>query len=151
MELPQISIYDILIDGSLFIIFIIVFLLGLAIKNKFRILIFILAFLIFIMLPFINITFIDNYINKVEFKNIDSKKLVYIDSYFINAELINKGKRRINECELNIYINKHYPFNPEYKLVLKDLKLNIGEKYILEKSIDNFKSENIKYIKIRCF
>lgn len=150
MELPQIGIYDVLVGSGLFTIFVIIFLFGVMIKNKVRIIFFSLSFLLFLALPFLNIFIIDGYISKAQFNNIDSKKLVYIHSYLLNGEISNLGKRTLNVCELNVYVDRKFPFSPEYKVILNDLKLKVGQKVPILESIDDFKAENIRYIKLRC-
>lgn len=150
MELPQITLFDILVGSGLFAIFIIIFLLGVMIKHKVRIVFFSLAALLFLALPFLNLLIIDGYINKVEFSNIDSKKLVYMPSYLINGEISNHGKRVLKQCELNVYVNRKFPLSPEYKVILSDLELKVGQKAPVLKTIDDFKADNIRYIKLRC-
>lgn len=152
LELSHITIYDFMIFAFIFIIFIIIFLLGILSKRWIKIILLSISFILFISLPFLTIFIMHNYINKVDFKLDNAKKLVYVNAFFIDGEIINKGKKDIKQCNINIYINKNHLFqNPEYKIVFQDLKLKKNETFKFDKMIDNFSYDNYKKILIYCF
>lgn len=147
-----ISMADILVFGILFIIFVISFVLGFMFKGKVKILIFAISYVLFFSIPFLTALITNGYIYRAEFKDLESRKLVYINNYFVNGILTNKGKISLKECRIGIYINKKFPFQkPEYEVNLSPLKLNVGDSLEISETIPNFDAENIKYIKFRCF
>lgn len=147
----EFSIYDFFIFTCTFIIFIIIFLLCFVVRGKLKIVAFSITFFVFISLPFINIFIMDKYINKAEFINKDSKKLVYINNYFISGIITNKSNKTINKCYFGVYINKIFPFQkPEFYFVLDDLNLAPNSNIDINQTIENFNFIDIKSIKFYC-
>lgn len=153
MDFSQITIYDFFVFGIIFIWIIIILLLGLYARGWLRILLCSFTFLLFLAAPFLNIIIMDNYINKVELVLNSAKKLVYIDTFFIDGKITNKGKKIINNCILYMYINKIFPFQkPEYIVLLNDVDLKVDSTFEFNKMIKDFKHDDeYKKIKIRCF
>lgn len=150
-ELPQVGFYDFFVGIALFCVFAIVLMLGFLARGAVKWLIFCLCLLLFFALPFFNLLIVDSFINKVAFTDNGSKKLLYIDSYFLNGTLQNKGKNNLKKCHFNLYVKNAFPRSPEYRIVVSDLDLKVGAEAQIERSVDNFKAEGVREIKIRCF
>lgn len=153
MDFSYISIFDFIVFGILIVANIIIFLGGLLVKGIKKILLIILSAILFLCLPFLNVYIIDNYINKVDLEIKTAKKLVYSNSFFINGNIINKGKQDLNKCILYIYIDRFYPIQkPEFTINLDNVKLSVGGNLEFDKVIDNFNfDDKYKKISIRCF
>lgn len=150
-ELPQVGFYDFFVGITLFFTFIVILMFGFLLRGAVKWVIFSLCVLLFFALPFLNILILDNFINKIAFNDNGSKKLVYIDSFYINGVLKNLGKKPIKKCHFNLYIKHKFPLNPDYKVIISDLDLKVGAEVEIEKMIDNFKDESVREIRIRCF
>lgn len=150
-ELPQVGFYDFFVGIALFLGFLLILMLGFLMRGAIKWLIFSLCVLLFFALPFLNILILDNVINKVTFTDNGSKKLVYIDSFYISGVLKNVGKNIIKKCHFNLYIKRKFPLNPDYKVIVRDLDLGVGKETQIEQMVDNFKDDAPKEIKIRCF
>lgn len=125
--------------------------LGFLARGTAKWLIFSFCAILFFALPFCNILILDSFINKVAFTDNGSKKLVYIDSYFLNGTLQNVGKNDLKKCHFNLYVKNAFPRGPEYRIVVSDLDLKVGAEVQIERSVDNFKADSVREIKIRCF
>ena len=150
-ELPQVGFYDFFVGIVLFCVFTIILMLGFLARGAVKWLIFCLCLLLFFTLPFLNLLIVDNFINKVTFTDNGSKKLVYIDSYFLNGTLQNQGKNNLKKCHFYLYVKNAFPSSPEYRIVVSNLDLKVGAETQIESSVDNFKADAIREIKIRCF
>ncbi len=150
-ELPQVGFWDFFVGFVLFFAFIVILMFGFLLRGAVKWLVFSFCVLLFFALPFLNILILDNFINKVVFSDNGSKKLVYIDSFFLNGTLQNVGKNLIKKCHFNLYVKNKFPLNPDYKVIISDLDLKVGAEAEIEKMIDNFKDDAPKEIKIRCF
>lgn len=150
-ELPQFGFYDFFVGIALFCAFVVVLMLGFLARGAIKWAIFVLCVLLFFALPFFNILIVDNFVNKAVFSDSGSKKLVYIDSFLLQGTLQNQGKKPLKKCDFNIYVNNKFPRNPEYRIVVSDLNLKVGTEAQIEQSIDNFKGDGAREIKIRCF
>ena len=153
MDFSYISILDFLVFGILLIINIAIFLLGFIAGKIKMILLFCIASILFLALPFLNVFIVDNYINKVSLELTSAKKLVYSDSFFIAGKITNQGKQDLNKCNLHIYISSLYPLQkPEFLINLENLNLTRGNSIDFSEIIDNFKfDDKYKKISIRCF
>ena len=150
-ELPQVGFWDFFVGIALFFAFVIIFMLGFLVHSGAKWVIFGFCTILFFALPFLNIIILDNFINKVAFADGGSKKLVYIDSFYLNGNLQNIGKKPIKNCHFNLYTKQKFPFRPDYKVIIGDLDLKVGDKAQIERTIDNFKDDAVREIKIRCF
>ena len=150
-ELPQVGFYDFFVGIALFCVFAIVLMLGFLARGAIKWLIFCLCLVLFFALPFFNLLIVDSFINKVAFTDNGSKKLVYIDSYFLNGTLQNVGKNNLKKCHFNLYVKNAFPRGPEYRIIVSDLDLKVGAEAQIERSVDNFKADGVREIKIRCF
>lgn len=153
MDFSYISILDFLVFGILLIVNLAIFLLGFIVGKIKMILLFCIAFILFLALPFLNVFIVDNYINKVSLELTSAKKLVYSDSFFIAGKITNQGKQDLNKCNLYIYISSLYPLQkPEFLINLENLNLTRGNSIDFSEIIDNFKfDDKYKKISIRCF
>ena len=107
----------------------------------------------FLLLPFLNILIMDNYINQVKLEIASAKKLVYSNSFFISGKITNEGKQDLSKCNLYLYINNLYPLQkPEFLINLENIDLNRGGNIEFDKIIDNFNfDDKYKKLSIRCF
>lgn len=153
MDFSYISIFDFLVFSILLIINIAIFLLGLLFGDIKRILLFCIAFILFVALPFLNVFIVDNYINKVSLELTSARKLVYSNSFFVDGKITNQGKQDLNKCNLYLYINSLYPLQkPEFLINLENLSLTRGKSIDFSNVVDNFKfDDKYKKISIRCF
>ena len=150
-ELPQVGFWDFFVGIALFFAFIIILMIGFLLRGGAKWAIFGLCVLLFFALPFFNILILDNFINKVAFADSGSKKLTYIDSFYLHGTLKNVGKTTLKKCHFNLYVKNKFPLNPDYKVIVSDLDLKMGAEAEIERTIDNFKDESVREIKIRCF
>lgn len=153
MDFSYISIFDFIVFGVLIVFNIIVFLGGLITTGIKKILLFMISLIMFLLLPFLNILIMDNYINQVKLEIANAKKLVYSNSFFISGKITNEGKQDLSKCNLYLYINNLYPLQkPEFLINLENIDLNRGSIIEFEKFIDNFNfDDKYKKLSIRCF
>lgn len=152
MDFSQISIYDFFVFFIILVVMIISLLCALLAKKTLRAIFFALTILLFLISPILNLFIIEYYINKVDLIIETSKKLTYTESYFLSGLLRNEGRKKIQYCHLGIYTKNFYPLQkPEFLFVLDNLNLASNASAKFEKMINNFKYDDIKTIKIRCF
>lgn len=151
IDFSQFGVFDFCVFGFVFIVFLIFFLLGMLFKHKIRIVFLSFSFILFLIMPLLVALIMNGFINRVEFSDTESRKLAYIENYFIKGQLTNRGVRVLNECRIGIYIKRFYPLKPEYQIILSKLDFAPKATLQIEETIANFKPDSIAYLKFRCF
>ncbi|WP_394968180.1 DUF2393 family protein [uncultured Helicobacter sp.] len=98
--------YEIGLMGALFIIFVLFFMLGLLLRGRRFIskFFFFLSFILFVGAPFLLQFCMQHFLYKTDIHILQSKRLEYINAFFIQAKVTNTGFAPFITCEVSVDI-----------------------------------------------
>jgi len=141
--LNQLMIYDYILFGSVFALFLLIFILALVLRKKTVVSIFLvlLSFSILFLGPTLGYIKMHEYLFANSVKLISQKQLVYTAAIIVKGQITNESKRNFKQCKItasvikqgkNKYKNYIYKFKP-----LK--KMSIIEQDIAKAQVRDFK------------
>lgn len=137
--------YDYVLFGSTFALFILLIILGLVLRKKIGLAVFLitLAFLILILAPSVGYIQMHKYLFKNSVELTKQKKLEFTEAIVVKGTLFNESKRNFTSCKITA--NVHKVSKNKYKNYLWQFK-TIKKMSIIEEDIPKGETRHFKII-----
>lgn len=137
--------YDYVLFGSTFALFILLIILGLVLRKKIGLAVFLitLAFLILILAPSVGYIQMHKYLFKNSVELTKQKKLEFTEAIVVKGTLLNESKRNFTSCKITA--NVHKVSKNKYKNYLWQFK-TIKKMSIIEEDIPKGETRHFKII-----